>query len=62
MSEISEKVVLDELTGNTGEVPTPGHDEWFRGKVRDTLDKKANGKMSYRSLDEVAANFGFNAR
>ena len=62
MSEIDQSTDLDELTGNTGEAPTPGHDAWFRGKVRESLDKKAAGKMSYRSLDEVAADYGLNAR
>jgi hypothetical protein len=51
-----------ELTTETGRPPDPGHDEWFRRQVQETLDKKKAGKLKYKSLADVAARFGFNAR
>ena len=53
---------LEEMTTDTGAPPVPGHDEWFRRQVQKTLDKKKAGKLKYRDLREVAAEFGFNAR
>ncbi len=53
---------LEEMTTDTGAPPVPGHDEWFRRQVQKTLDKKKAGKLNYRDLREVAAEFGFNAR
>lgn len=53
---------LEEMTTDTGAPPVPGHDEWFRRQVQKTLDKKKAGKLRYRDLRDVAADFGFNAR
>lgn len=53
---------LEEMTTDTGAPPAPGHDEWFRRQVRRALDDKKAGKADYRDFDEVAAEFGFNAR
>lgn len=53
---------LDEMTTDTGAPPVPGHDEWFRRQVRRALDDRKAGKADYRDFDEVAAEFGFNAR
>ncbi len=39
-----------------------GYDAWVKAEIEATLAKKANGEMRYRSLDEVMAKFGFNAR
>lgn len=39
-----------------------GYDAWVKAEIEATLAKKANGQMRYRSLDEVMAKFGFNAR
>lgn len=42
--------------------PTPEHDAWMQAEIRKTLKAKAEGRMTYRSLDEVARRFGANAR
>ena len=62
MSSIDAKIAIDELTGSPDAKADTAHDAWFRGKVQATLDKKARGEMTYRSLDDVAADLGFNAR
>lgn len=53
---------LEEMTTDTGAPPVPGHDEWFRRQVRLALDDDKSGKADYKDFDEVAAEFGFNAR
>ncbi len=62
MSETKQRPNIDEITGNTDETPEPGHDAWFRKQVQETLEKKKKGELTYRDLDEVAKDFGFNAR
>jgi len=62
MSDATEEISIDELTGNTGAPPEPGHDAWFRKQVQETLARDKAGKLKYRDLDEVAAEFGFDAR
>ena len=41
-----------------GVQPTPGHNEWFSGKVRKALAKKARGESNYTPLSEVRKEFG----
>ncbi|MFZ5617176.1 MAG: hypothetical protein ACOZAA_07645 [Pseudomonadota bacterium] len=53
---------LEEMTTDSGAPPVPGHDEWFRRQVQKALDDKKSGKATYFDFDEVAAEFGFNAR
>lgn len=36
---------------------TPEHDAWMRAEIRKTLEAKADGQMTYRSLEEVARRF-----
>ena len=55
-------LTLEEMTTDTGAPPVPGHDAWFRRQVQRTLDNKKAGKLKYRDIREVAAEFGFNAR
>lgn len=62
MNDVDEKQTLDELIGRSDAPPTPGHDVWFRKKVKASLKKAKDGKATYSSLDEVAAKFGFDAR
>ena len=60
MSGTDVKTAIEELTGS--QETDPAYEAWFRAKVQDTLDKKARGEMTYRSLEDVAADLGFNAR
>lgn len=53
---------LEEMTTDTDAPPVPGHDEWFRRQVRLALDDDKSGNADYKDFDEVAAEFGFNAR
>ena len=62
MSTIDTKTDIDDLLSTVDSTPEPGHDQWFREKVQDTLKKKAAGQMTYRSLDDVADDLGLNAR
>ena len=43
-------------------VPDPAHAVWLDAEIRRTLEAKAEGRMTYRTLDEVARKFGANAR
>ncbi|MBU4527878.1 MAG: hypothetical protein KUA43_12730 [Hoeflea sp.] len=62
MTQLNAKLTSDELTRDTGQQPVEGHDAWVRQQLQSRLDKKAAGDMNYSSLDEVAAEFGFDAR
>lgn len=35
----------------------PEHDAWMRAEISKTLQAKAEGQMTYRSLEEVARRF-----
>jgi hypothetical protein len=61
-ADANRPLTIEEMTIDTGAPPVPGHDEWFCRQVQKTLDKKKAGNLKYRSLEEVAARFGFNAR
>ena len=41
---------------------TPEHRAWMNAEIRETLAKMDSGEMTYRSLDEVMREFGFDAR
>ncbi|MFN3608998.1 MAG: hypothetical protein ACK4Y9_08035 [Hyphomonas sp.] len=41
---------------------TPEHDAWLRAEIRKTLEAKAEGQMTYRSLEDVARRFLPDAR
>ena len=62
MRSVDTKIAIDELIGADDVQTDQDYDAWFRAKVQATLDAKARGEMTYRSLDEVAAELGFNAR
>lgn len=36
---------------------TPEHDAWMQAEIRETLKAKADGQMTYRSLETVARRF-----
>lgn len=38
------------------------HEVWMKSEIKKTLAKKAAGKMSYHSLDDVKDELGLNAR
>lgn len=42
-------------------VPDPAHQAWMEAEIRRTLKAKADGKMTYRTLEEVARKFGAHA-
>ena len=62
MSDLKDPLSFDDLTVIAGEVPVDGHDAWVRQVVEKRLARKNSGEDDYRSLDDVAAEFGFNAR
>ncbi|MBA3069456.1 MAG: hypothetical protein FP825_13375 [Hyphomonas sp.] len=37
--------------------PTPEHEAWMQAETRRTLEAKAEGRMTYRSLDDVVRRF-----
>ena len=45
-----------------GERPSAAHDAWVRSQIQETLAKKARGERGYTSLDDVMAEFKFDAR
>ncbi|MBC7282476.1 hypothetical protein [Hoeflea sp.] len=55
-------MTAEDLTRGTGQPPGDGHDAWIRRQVETRLMKKHAGDVTYSSLDEVAAEFGFDAR
>lgn len=62
MTEKTKDTGFNKLMTNDRGPVEPGHDAWFRRAVRATLYKKAVGEMTYRSLDDVIARFGFDER
>jgi hypothetical protein len=36
---------------------TPEHNAWLEAEIRQTLDAKAEGRMTYRPLEEVVRRF-----
>ena len=62
MAELKDKLSADELTRDTGGSTVDGHDAWVRERIASRLEKKKSGDMAYSSLDDVAAEFGFDAR
>lgn len=61
MSDMIDEIAVEELIADTGKPPEPGHDAWFRQKVKKTLQDAKAGRLTYRTLDEVAADYGFDA-
>ncbi len=43
-------------------VADPAHEAWLKAEIRRTLEAKAEGQMTYLTLDEVACKFGADAR
>ena len=62
MTRLKVTLTPNELTLETGQQPADGHDAWVREQIESRLGKKKAGSMNYSSLDEVAAEFGFDAR
>ena len=62
MTQLKVKLTSEELTRDTGQQPVEGHDAWVHEQIQFRLGKKKAGSMNYSSLDEVAAEFGFDAR
>lgn len=57
MSEAKD-IPLEEIIGRPDDPPAAGHDEWFRKKVQETLDKKKRGEASYTPWEVVRKKFG----
>lgn len=62
MSDLKDKLSLEEMTRNNGQPAVDGHDAWVRKRIQERLLKKKSGNMNYISLDDVASEFGFDAR
>lgn len=42
--------------------PSPEHDAWMQAEIRKTLKTKAEGRMTYRSLEDIVRRFTPDAR
>lgn len=62
MSAIKDKPALADMIEDTGRPADADHDAWAKTKIETALHRMKNGHASYKTLDEVAAKFGFNAR
>lgn len=62
MSNVEELPSLEEMTAAEGHAPDAGHDAWVREIVERRLAEKKAGKAAYRSLEDVAAEFGVDTR
>ena len=62
MDTIDDKT-LEQLVSSGDDAPvTPSHRAWMNAEVRETLGKKADGGLTYTSLDQVRRDFGLDAR
>lgn len=61
MTDTVDEIDIDDLTSDSAKPPVPGHDAWFRKKVSATLKEAKAGKLTHRTLDEVATDYGFDA-
>lgn len=43
-------------------VSPPDHDAWIAQEIEARMAEKRAGHLTYRSLDDVMADFGFDAR
>lgn len=63
---MSEKTTITETAAtdapNDQQQSTEEQDAWLKAEIEATLIKKADGSMTYRSLDEVMRKFGFDVR
>ena len=62
MSNVEEQPSIEEMTAAEGHAPDAGHDAWVREIVERRLAKKNAGKATYRSVEDVAVEFGVDAR
>lgn len=61
MTDLKDRVDAYLAPSNDGEC-SPEHDAWMKAEIKKTLAKKETGTMTYRSLDAVMRDFGFDAR
>lgn len=62
MSELNEnKPTVTEMVTPSDPSTDPEYLAWKQAKIKAALDKKEDGTATYKSIDEVAAKFGFNA-
>ena len=61
VSTNKEQPSIEEMTTAEGHVPSAGHDMWVREIVGRRLADKKAGKIAFRSLEEVVAEFGVGA-
>ena len=59
---IEDKKARDFLSPANGQEIAPEHDAWITAEIEATMAEKKTGKLTYRSLDQVMADFGFHAR
>ena len=60
-----ETTITDEKTRqllDADVVTTPEHEAWITAEITATVEEYKAGKLSFRSLDDVMADFGFHAR
>lgn len=43
-------------------VTTPEHDAWMTAQIEATVEEYKAGVLTFRTLDDVMADFGFDAR
>lgn len=49
------------LDAKSGEETAAAHEAWLTAEIETTLARKARGEMTYRPLDEVMRQHGFDA-
>ena len=63
MTELSQiKPTIAEMMETAPPSTDPDYLAWKEAKITATMKKKQDGTATYKSIDEVAAKFGFNAR
>ena len=63
MTKLSKiKPTIAEMMENTPPSTDPDYLAWKKAKITAAMKKKQDGTATYKSIDEVAAKLGINAR
>lgn len=61
MNTITDKKLDQLLSTDDAQPIAREHREWMNRRIRQTLEKKAKGELSYKSLDQVRRELGLDA-
>jgi len=59
---ITDEEARDFITPKADDQMTPKHSAWVKAEIEATMKEREAGELTYRSLDDVMADFGFHAR